>query len=118
MTVSRAAESMSELISAQRTELAWAGGAAHLPLADAFGNGLIALLVIGLVVGLVGFWAASRFAPKGTVLAIAASIYIASWLIAPGDSRALNGVVGFMRLLGFVGGVLGVIDLVRKRPTT
>lgn len=65
-----------------------------------------------------GFWYLSRVAPKGTVLAVAAGIYVVSWLINPGNSRELHGLVGFLRLLGFVGGVLGVIDLVKKRPPT
>jgi len=64
---------------------------------------------------MVAFWAISRWTPKGTLLAVSAALYFASWAIDTGRVRELVLLTGLMRLLGFVGGILGLIDLCRKR---
>lgn len=87
-------------------------------LADATGTILIAGGLVVLIGGVVGLWFLSRSTPKGTVLAVAAGIYVMSFLIAPGTDRVLHGLVGVARLLGFIGGVLGIVDLWKKREPT
>lgn len=94
------------------------GSFSSLLIADAYGNVLLVVGLVAFLVGLAGLWFVSRVTPKGTVLAIAIGIYVVSWLIDPGTVRELHGLVGFMRLLGFAGFVMGVIDLVSKRRPT
>jgi hypothetical protein len=84
-------------------------------LADVTGTILIAVGLVVVLGGVVGLWFVSRSAPKGTVLAIAVSIYLMSFLIPRGTDRLLHGLAGVMGLFGLIGGVLGVIDLVKKR---
>ena len=90
---------------------------AGLLLADEQGNTLVAVGLVIFVAGIVGLLLLPRFTPKGTLLAIAVAIYVASWMIQPGGDRNLHGLVGLLRVLGFIGGVLGIIDLVRKRKS-
>lgn len=71
---------------------------------------------IGIIIGgLVALFLISKKTPKGTVLAIAAAIYVASWSFDGVRSRDMLLLRGSMRMLGFAGGILGIIDLVRKR---
>jgi hypothetical protein len=66
-----------------------------------------------LLGGLVGLWFLSRRTPPGTVLAVAAAIYLLSWI--PTDRiREIVVIMGAVRMLGFFGGILGIIDLMRK----
>lgn len=87
-------------------------------VADATGSLILGLGLVFVVFGLVGVWYLSRSAPRGTVLAVAIAIYAVGFLIPKGDSRLLHGVAGFASLFGIVAGVLGVVDLVRKRQPT
>jgi hypothetical protein len=84
-------------------------------LADVADDIVLAVGAILLVVGIAGAWLIPRFTPKGTLLAIAAVLYIASSMIEPGDDRARLALVGLLRMLGLIGGVLGIVDLLRKR---
>lgn len=74
------------------------------------------LLVSGIafvVVGLIVLWVVSRYTPRGVVLVIAVCIWAASWV--PAESRVMKLATGSTRMLGFAGGILGIIDLLRKR---
>jgi len=93
-------------------------GESNLLLADTAGIIGIAILLVMLISGVVGLWFVSRVAPKGTVLAIAIGSYVVSYLIPPGNVAILHGLVGFTRLFGVIGGVLGIIDLIKKRTPT
>ncbi|MCE9544077.1 MAG: hypothetical protein K8T25_00915 [Planctomycetia bacterium] len=84
---------------------------------DSYGQVLLVISAVVIICGLVGLWIISRYAPKGTVLAISAAMYVASWGIDTNHVRELVLICGLMRLLGFVGGILGIFDLVRKRPS-
>ncbi len=79
---------------------------------------LVTALVVGIVLGLVVLWLIGRRSPRGTVLLLAVLIYTSSWAIDVGRSRELRMVRGGMRMLGFFGLVVGVVDLFRRRPTT
>jgi hypothetical protein len=70
-------------------------------------NSLLAVGLVVLIGGLIGFWYLSRVTPKGTILVIAAVIYFASWMIDPGTNRNLNGLVGILRMLGLPAEYLG-----------
>ena len=81
---------------------------------DPFGQVFLVVSIVAVVAALVGFWFLSRRGPHGSVLAVAAALYIASYAFDPGRSRELVGLAGILRITGFVGGILGVIDLVRR----
>jgi len=87
-------------------------------LADTVGVIGIAVGLVVVLGGVVGLWFLSQRTPKGTVLAIAVGIYAMSFLIPRDTDRFLEDLVGLTRLFGFVGGVLGVVDLVKKRSPT
>ena len=74
--------------------------------------GVAAVIVLG---GLIALFLISKISPKGTVLAIAATIYVASWSLEGIRVREVLLVSGAMRMLGFAGGILGIVDLIRKR---
>ncbi|HEX3726062.1 MAG TPA: prolyl oligopeptidase family serine peptidase, partial [Pirellulales bacterium] len=87
-------------------------------LADVEGGVYVALSAIILFAVLVALWFASGFAPRGTVLALAACTFILGNIINPGETRALHLLVAFTKFGGFIGIVLGVVDAVRKRGST
>jgi hypothetical protein len=49
------------------------------------------------------------------VLGIAFLIYLVSWQIGGIRSREILAISGFVRMLGFAGMILGIVDLFRKR---
>jgi len=116
MHIQRIPELLGALTSDQKPASLWNGLAFDPLLADAWGSVFLGVAILAIVGGLVGFWYVSRVTPKGTVLAIAFGVYVVSWLIPSGNNRAVEGLVATLRLLGFAGGVLGIVDLVRKRP--
>ncbi len=89
---------------------------------DRYGYVLMGIAAVAVIGGLVGFWILSKKTPKGATLAVAAFMYAASY---PADAIALGEalqrekalVVGTLRLLGFMGCILGLIDVIRKRKT-
>ena len=95
----------------------WNSSAAPASLAgaDSYSTALLCCGIAGIVAGLAILWFISLRAPKGTVLAIAVVIYIASWSIDQIRIREVQMLCGSMRFLGFSGAILGVIDIWRKR---
>ena len=83
---------------------------------DQTGQIILVATLVALVLGMVGFWLLSKHGPKGATLGVAAVLYLVSYLIDSGGSRVLHGAVGIVRMLGFIGGILGVLDLFRARP--
>lgn len=81
-----------------------------------YGKVLLLLGIGSVVVGLIALWFLSRSSPKGTVLVIAAMIYFLSWQIDDIRVREVRLLTGSLRMLGFAGGILGVVDLLRRRP--
>ena len=75
---------------------------------------LLAFAVLIILAGLVALWLVSRSAPKGTVFAIAVGIYIAGSTLTGIRIREVMLLEGTLRMLGFAGGILGIIDLVRR----
>jgi hypothetical protein len=68
----------------------------------------------------VGFWLISRRAPKGVVLMIAILTFIVGGVLTAliGDSRIGAGVAGATKIAGFVGIILGIVDLFQKWDVT
>ena len=92
-------------------------GSAKLPLASSehYGTVLLAIAVIFILVGFVVLYVISRYAPKGTVLAISAAIYCVAFALAGIRAREFLMLSGALKMLGIAGGILGVVDIVRKR---
>ena len=76
---------------------------------------MIAFAIVFVIGGLIALFFVSKKTPKGTVLAIAAVIYVASFAAQGIRIREVVLLTGAARMLGFAGGILGIIDLVRRR---
>ncbi len=64
------------------------------------------------------YWAISRFCPRGTVLFVAAVFYGLGVLLGQSGldgGRVMSLASGVLKMSGFLGGILGFLDLVRKR---
>lgn len=85
-----------------------------------YGTVILSVTVVGVVAGLAILWALRRRSRRGMVLLLAVLIYAASWAMAPGQTREMRAAVGGVRMLGFLGVLLGLFDLFRhpagKRP--
>jgi hypothetical protein len=81
-----------------------------------YGAILLGTLAAAVAAGLVLLWLVRRHSWRGTVLVLAVLIYAASWALAPGETREMRGAVGVLRMLGFLGLLLGLYDLFRH-PT-
>ncbi len=80
-----------------------------------YGVILLAFAIMFVLGGLVVLWLVSRKASKGTVLAIAVGIYVAGLALASIRVREIMVLSGALKMLGFAGGILGIVDLVGKR---
>jgi hypothetical protein len=93
------------------------------PVSPAWGGaprnyGVIILVscILAVVTGVAVLWLISRRTPRGTVLILAIVIYATSWAIGSGNTREMRATVGVVRMIGFIGLVLGLIDTFRRRP--
>ncbi len=76
------------------------------------------LLGIGLTIligGFVALFLLSRRSPKGTVLVVAIMIWAFGASVAAIREREMLMIGGSLKLLGFTGTILGIVDLVRRR---
>ncbi len=79
--------------------------------------GAFLLVIAGAIVigGLIILWWLSKVSPKGVVLVAAVCIWVAGNAITGLGDRELLAIGGALKLLGFAGGLLGVVDLLWKR---
>lgn len=89
--------------------------ASSVASSENYGMLLLAGAIVIVLGGLVVLFLISRKAPNGTVFGIAAAIYMASFAIDDIRIREVVMLSGATRMLGFAGGILGIVDLVRKR---
>jgi hypothetical protein len=82
-------------------------------------EGIIYLVIAAIVIvsSFVGLWYLSKKTPRGVVLGICIVLYILSKVIEPGTVRSLYVLSGTMGVIGFFGGILGIIDLFRKKKS-
>ncbi len=109
---------LAEILSGLKGESNWiqsAAPSAPMTSSQNYGVILLTLAIVFIVGGLVVLWLISRKAPKGTVLAIAAVIYFLGLRLASVRVREVVMLTGALKMLGFAGGILGIVDLVRKR---
>ncbi|WDI40685.1 hypothetical protein [Bremerella sp. P1] len=84
---------------------------------DSYATVLLVMAIVGVVLSLVFLWFASTRTPKGTVLIVAVALYASSWQFDDVPVREMHLVIGMMRMIGFAGGILGLIDLIRRSKT-
>lgn len=108
---------LSQVLDGLNGESNWLAAAAPPSVAGSenYGMVLLCLGIVGVIAGLVVLWFVSRRSPKGTVLVIAVVLYLVSWQIDDVRVREIRLLSATMRMLGFAGGILGVVDLLRKR---
>ena len=82
---------------------------------DSIGKTYLLLSAASLIVSLVILHYVSRKVPKKIVLTVCIVIYFSAIAINPGNQRGLRVVKGTMQTIGFLGGILTVIDLFRKK---
>lgn len=88
----------------------------HLQIfADTFGNVFLAVAVLVIAAMSVVFLRLTNHGPKAGVLLIGLALYVAAPLMPDNNDRLLRGVEGVIRFTGFVGIVIGIYGLVRKR---
>ena len=107
-----------EILAGLKGESNWIQSAAPftpLTSSENYGVILFAFATVFVLGGLVALWIISRNAPKGTVLAIAAVIYCLGLGLASVRVREVVLLTGTFKMIGFAGGILGIMDLVRKR---
>ena len=80
-----------------------------------YGKFILAACAAGVIGGVTVLWLLRRRARRGTVLALAILIYAASWALAPGQTREARAGIGTLRMIGFLGFLIGLGDAVRKR---
>lgn len=95
----------------------WLSSAAPSTIGNSenYGAVLLCIGIGGVVAGLKILWYVSRRSPKGTVLVIAVVLYFLSWQIDDTRVREIELLSGVMRMLGVAAGILGIVDLCRKR---
>ena len=98
--------------------IAHTGGNPMLVVADTYGNVLLGVAGVTFLAGLIGLVWISHRLPRGITLLIAVGIFVAGGLLMQQDSnvREVHLLIGTMRFLGFAGMLVGILDLVRKRP--
>ena len=83
---------------------------------DTTGKIYLGITIGAIICAIVGFWLLSKKGPRYSVLIAAAVLFICGMSIPPNNSRELHLLEGILRLSGTIGGILGIIDLIRKRP--
>ncbi len=81
---------------------------------DTFGKIYIAVSIVAFIGMLFLFSFISRRAPKGALLAVGIGLWILGQATSGVPVREIRGISGLCTLSGFVGGLLGIFDLVRK----
>jgi hypothetical protein len=108
---------LTETLAGLKGESNWSQSAAPSSLTSSqnYGVVLLTFAIVFILGGLVVLWLISRVAPKGVVLAIAAVIYCVGIGLTGVRVREVVMLTGALKMLGFAGGILGIVDLVRKR---
>jgi len=83
---------------------------------DDLGRVYLVIAIVAFIVAMIGYWILSKKGPRGAVLGTAAMIYFAGMSLPPGNRRELHLIKGMLQLTGFAGGILGVVDIIFRRP--
>lgn len=84
---------------------------------DANRNLVLGGIALFMLVGLVGLFFLSRVSQKGTVFSIAVVVYIVGFSVGLQKEQSRESLLfaGAAKIFGIASGLLGVVDLVRKR---
>jgi uncharacterized membrane protein YfcA len=82
---------------------------------DSIGYTYLLLSVVSLIVSLVIIHYLSKKIPKWIVLILCIIVYCSALAINPWKQRSLYVVKGTIQMIGFLGGILTVIDMFRKK---
>jgi len=103
-------------LNGQSNWLASTPAAGSIATSPNYGTILLLVAIAAIVIAIALMWIISRHAPRGTLLTIAAVLYLASYILIPDTRvREMRLLQGTMRLIGFIGIVLGLFDAFRKR---
>lgn len=92
-----------------------AGTRSQIAMSDDSGLLVVAGVILLFLGGLVGIWIQSRKLPRGFLLVIAVVIYGLGSFIGSTQAREIVMLAGTLQMLGFASGILGVIDILRRR---
>lgn len=84
---------------------------------DTTGEIYLGIGIAAIVGALIGFFLLSRKGPRGAVLITGAILFFCGMSIPENNSRDLHLLEGILRLSGVIGGILGIFDLSRGKPT-
>ena len=82
---------------------------------DTTGQILLGIAIITILCALIGFFLLSKYGPRGAVLCTAAVIYLLGSLLPAGNIREFHLIVGVLKFTGFIGGILGFVDLFKSK---
>ena len=82
---------------------------------DAASKFYICFGTVAIVAAFVAFWFISRKAPKGVLFVLGVALWLTGQVLAKEPARELKFIGGILTLTGFVGGLLGFLDLFRRR---
>jgi hypothetical protein len=110
---------LQQIVDGLEGETNWIPGVSQVAAkmsSENYGYALLALAIAVIFGGLVALFILTRATPRGTVLVLAALIFAGSWSMEGAKAREVLTLTGSMRFLGFIGAILGIVDLLRKRP--
>jgi hypothetical protein len=83
---------------------------------DVYGVILLTFAALFVATAVVVFYRLWRDSTRGTLLAVAACLYVSSFFILPlGTMRGIALLGDLLKLTGVIGGILGIVDLIRVR---
>ncbi|HUG10904.1 MAG TPA: hypothetical protein VMM36_07815 [Opitutaceae bacterium] len=82
---------------------------------DTTGKVYIAITVIVLIGMIVAFWFISRSAPRGTLLIVGIILWVVGQQVSGIADREMRFLGGVCALAGFMGVLLGLFDVFRKK---
>jgi hypothetical protein len=82
---------------------------------DSTGKIYIAISAVVLIGVIILFWVISKRCPKGVLLGIGIGLWLLGQAISRPPIREMRLIGGLCTMSGFIGGILGLFDLFRKK---
>jgi hypothetical protein len=82
---------------------------------DTTGKFYIAISIVVVIGMIILFWFISKRCPRGVLLAVGVTLWFLGQAIAGPPIREMRLIGGLCTMCGFVGGLLGLFDLFRKK---
>ena len=81
---------------------------------DTTGKIYMAIAAVAIIAAVIAFWFISKRAPKGTLLAIGVALWVFGSIMSSQPIREMKLIAGILQLSGFIGGILGLFELIKK----